>query len=310
MQTLSPSALFHLFQQPRTAPEVPTPPIIFSSTKDEEARFLTRWTPRRASQCMDERYDGRSTFSAPPLDAKDANRRCSGPAIAGKASGPAPTLWSRGPAAKTTWVSVPPDQNIRTTGTCRVQIGLFVHPPRMPSACPAAQPKSLLRLRRKEAAEVLPLDQQPLMGGRRKPFRAGVPVTGKEPSFCFARTLFAWQNSTVGVNPSRSFHKRSRQPRQPVEKVPWPRGPGLRGRARRADGGDAQAHRQGDATPPDGCKSGPPGGLRRFSRRSSLDDGGQTALGYALVVRLLRRENRSQRGSRDFFNRLLAEVLA
>ena len=74
------------------------------------------------------------------------------------------------------------------------------------------------------------------------------------------------------------------------------------------DGGDAQAHRQGDATPPDGCKSGPPGGLRRFSRRSSLDDGGLTALGYALVVRLLRRENRSQRGSRDLFNRLLGEI--
>ncbi|MFO1492675.1 MAG: class I SAM-dependent methyltransferase [Kiritimatiellia bacterium] len=41
-----------------------------------------------------------------------------------------------------------------------------------------------------------------------------------------------------------------------------------------------------------------------------MDDGGQTALGYALVVRLPRRENRPQRGSRDFFNRLLdAEIL-
>ena len=36
-----------------------------------------------------------------------------------------------------------------------------------------------------------------------------------------------------------------------------------------------------------------------------MDDSGQTALGYALVVRLLRRENRAQRGSRDFLNRLL-----
>ena len=144
----------------------------------------------------------------------------------------------------------------------------------------------------------------------RKGFRSPERFPGKRPgprkrTFAFLRApSFVWQDSTVGENPSRPFHKRSRQPQQPVEKVPWPRGPGLRRRARRADGGDAQAHRQGGATPLDGCKSGPPGGLRRFSRRSSLDDGGQTALGYALVVRLLRRENHSQRGSRDFFNRL------
>ena len=54
-----------------------------------------------------------------------------------------------------------------------------------------------------------------------------VPVAGDDsgPGFrspekylrFFARTLFAGQDSTVGVNPSRSFHKRSRQPQQAVK---------------------------------------------------------------------------------------------